>query len=259
MNHLTFKLLFQSLFWIFLICLNFSLSAESQAFFNLESGALFTDFNDIRSGKDGTIFSLKNDFKTPVSPYLRLRAGFLLNDKDLFSVLYAPLKIELTETLEKNILFDGKIFRANIPTEIVYKFNSYRFTYNRRIVNQEKIKFGLGFSAKIREAGFTLKNRELSSGNFTTGFVPLFNILVNWDISKKFGIDFFGEGFVASQGRAIDLSLSGRYNFTKNFQGNIGYRLLEGGSDGINKYNFIQLHFLLLSLNYTFDTNKKAP
>ena len=259
MNHLTTKLVFHSFFWIFIICLNSNLLAQSQVFFNLESGALFTEMNDIRSGKDGTVFSLKNDFKTPVSPYLRLRVGYLLNEKDFFSVLYAPLKIEVTETLKKNILFDGKNFRANIPTEVVYMFNSYRFTYNRRIVNQDKIKFGLGFSAKIREAGFTLKNREFSSGNFTTGFVPLINILLNWDISQKFGIDFFGEGFVASQGRAIDLSLSGRYNFTKNFQGNIGYRLLEGGSDGVNKYNFIKLHFLLASLSYTFDTNKKAP
>ena len=56
--------------------------------------------------------------------------------------------------------------------------------------------------------------------------------------------DFFGEGIAASKGRAIDLSLSGRYSFTKNLQGNIGYRLLEGGANGTYRYNFIQLHFI---------------
>ena len=70
------------------------------------------------------------------------------------------------------------------------------------------------------------------------------------------GIDFFGEGLAASKGRAIDLSLSGRYNLTKNLKGNIGYRLLEGGTNGTNRYNFIQLHFIFVSLNYTF--NKKS-
>ena len=41
-----------------------------------------------------------------------------------------------------------------------------------------------------------------------------------WDISKKMGIDFLGEDIAASKGRAIDLSLSGRYSFTKKLQGN---------------------------------------
>ena len=66
------------------------------------------------------------------------------------------------------------------------------------------------------------------------------------------GVNFLGEGIIASKGRAIDLSLSGRYNFTKGFQGNIGYRLLEGGVDGTNRYNFVQFHFVLTSLNFSF-------
>ena len=73
------------------------------------------------------------------------------------------------------------------------------------------------------------------------------------------GIDFFGEFIAASKGRAIDLSLSGRYSFTKNLQGNIGYRLLEGGANGIYRYNFIQLHFIFASLNYSFNKNKNKP
>ena len=108
-------------------------------------------------------------------------------------------------------------------------------------------------SAKIRDAGISLKNRELLSGNFSIGFVPLINLLANWDISQKMGIDFLGEGIAASKGRAIDLSLSGRYSITKNLQGNIGYRLLEGGADGSSRYNFIQLHYVFASLSYSFE------
>ena len=235
--------------------MNLNLSANAQTFVNLESGALFTVINDIRSGTNGTLFSLKNDFKTPVSPFLRLRAGCILNEKNHFSLLYAPLKIMKTGTLEKDILFDRKIFKANLPIEAVYKFNSYRFTYNRRIINKDNFKFGLGLSAKIRDAGFSLQNTEQLSGNFSIGFVPLINLLANWNISQKMGVDFFGEGLAASKGRAIDISLAGRYNFTKNLQGNIGYRLLEGGANGTYRYNFIQLHFIFASLNYSFNKN----
>ena len=259
MHHLIAKLVFQSKYWILFICLHYNLYTNAQTFINIESGAFFTVMNDIRKGNNGTLFSLKNDFQTPVSPFFRLRVGCLSNGKDYFSFLYAPLKIVETGTIEKDILFDGKNFKANVPTEVVYKFNSYRFTYNRRIINKDNFKFGIGLSAKIRDAGVSLKNRELLSENFRIGFAPLVNLLANWDISQKMGIDFLGEGLAASKGRAIDLSLSGRYSFTKNLQGNIGYRLLEGGANGTNGYNFIQLHFIYASVNYSIDKNNKEP
>jgi hypothetical protein len=215
--------------------------------------------NDIRNGKNGTLLSLNKDFQTSVRPFFRLRAGYLSNEKNHFSFLYAPLKIAETGTIEKDILFDGKNFKANIPIEAVYKFNSYRFTYNRIIISKDNFKFGLGLSLKIRDAGVSLKNRDILSENFSIGLAPLINLLANWNISHKMGVDFFGEGIAASKGRAIDVSLSGRYNFSKNLHGNMGYRLLEGGSNGVNRYNFIQLHFIFASFNYSFNRNNKDP
>ena len=259
MHHLIAKLVFQSKYWILFICLHSNLYTNAQTFIHVESGAFFTGMNDIRNGNNGTLFSLKNDFQTPVSPYFRLRVGCLSNGKDYFSFLYAPLKIVETGTIEKDILFDGKTFEANLPTEVVYKFNSYRFTYNRRIINKDNFKLGIGLSAKIRDAGVSLKNSALLSENFTIGFAPLINLIANWDIAQKMGVDFFGEGLAASKGRAIDISLSGRYSFTKKLQGNIGYRLLEGGANGTNGYNFIQLHFIYASVNYSIDKNNKEP
>jgi hypothetical protein len=259
MHHLIAKLVFQSKYWILFICLHSNLYANAQTFIHIESGAFFTGMNDIRNGNNGTLFSLKNDFQTPVSPFFRLRVGYLSNGKDYFSFLYAPLKILETGTIEKDILFDGKTFEANIPIEAVYKFNSYRFTYNRRIINKDNFKLGIGLSAKIRDAGVSLKNSALLSENFTIGFAPLINLIANWDIAQKMGVDFFGEGLAASKGRAIDLSLSGRYSFSKNLQGNIGYRLLEGGANGTNGYNFIELHFIFASLNYSFNKIDKTP
>ena len=259
MNHLIYKLVFQSSYWILFICLNSNLSTNAQTFVNLESGAFFTDINDIRNGNNGTLFSLKNDFQTQISPFLRLRAGYLSKGKNHFSFLYAPLKIVETGTIDRDILFDGKNFKANLPIEAVYKFNSYRFTYNRRIINKDNFKLGIGLSAKIRDAGVSLKNSALLSENFTIGFAPLINLIANWDIAQKMGVDFFGEGLAASKGRAIDLSLSGRYSFSKNLQGNIGYRLLEGGANGTNGYNFIELHFIFASLNYSFNKIDKTP
>jgi hypothetical protein len=253
MKHLLTKLVCQSRYWILFICLNANLAVNAQTFVNLESGAFFTNINDIRYGSNGTLFSLKNDFQTPVSPFLRLRIGFLTDEKNHFSMLYAPLKIVETGTLANDILFDGNNFKANMPIEAVYMFNSYRFTYNRRIINKDNFNFGLGLSAKIRDAGVSLKNSELFKENFNVGFAPLINLIANWDISQKMGVNFFGEGIAASKGRAIDISLSGRYTFSESLQGNFGYRLLEGGANGTERYNFIQLHFIFASLNYSIN------
>ena len=253
MKHLLTKLVCQSRYWILLFCLNANLAANAQTFVNLESGAFFTNINDIRYGSNGTLFSLKNDFQTPISPFLRLRIGFLTDEKNHFSILYAPLKIVETGTLANDILFDGNNFKANMPIEAVYMFNSYRFTYNRRIISKDNFNFGLGLSAKIRDAGVSLKNSELFKENFNVGFAPLINLIANWDISQKMGVNFFGEGIAASKGRAIDISLSGRYTFSESLQGNFGYRLLEGGANGTDRYNFIQLHFIFASLNYSIN------
>ena len=253
MKHLLTKLVCQSRYWILFICLNANLAVNAQTFVNLESGAFFTNTNDIRYGSNGTLISLKNDFQTPVSPFLRLRIGYLTDEKNHFSILYAPLKIVETGTLANDILFDGNNFKANMPIEAVYMFNSYRFTYNRRIITKNNFNFGLGLSAKIRDAGVSLKNSELFKENFNVGFAPLINLIANWDISQKMGVNFFGEGIAASKGRAIDISLSGRYTFSESLQGNFGYRLLEGGANGTDRYNFIQLHFIFASLNYSIN------
>ena len=141
MNRLTLKLILQSRYWLLFICLHSNFFTNAQSFVNIESGALYTIMNDVRNGSNGTLFSFKNDFQTPVSPFLRLRAGYLSNGKDHFSILYAPLKIVETGIIEKDILFDGNIFKANNSIEAVYKFSSYRFTYNRRIISKDNLKF----------------------------------------------------------------------------------------------------------------------
>lgn len=84
MNHLISKLVFHSMHWIIFICMSSNFSTNAQTFVNLESGALFTEINDIRNGSNGTLISLKNDFQTQVSPFLRLRAGYLSNEKNHF-------------------------------------------------------------------------------------------------------------------------------------------------------------------------------
>lgn len=236
--------------WIFFF--SFNLNINAQSYVNAESGVLFTGLNNIKNGSNASIFSVKDDLHTPPSSFLRYRAGFLLKNKHNFSILYAPLSLTATGLLEKDILYDGEIFKAQKKIEASYKFNSYRFTYNRKVFNNEAFEIGLGGSLKIRYAGSSLKNNEFFKENFSIGFAPLFNLFLNCDISEKVDFIFFGEGIATNKGRAIDASVSGKYLFTKNIHGNIGYRILEGGSNGTSRYNFIELHFLFARLTFLY-------
>lgn len=238
--------------YFLIIFVSYCMQTNAQYFVSIESGVAFTGLNDIRKGSDGTLLSLKNDLKSPTSPFLRLRFGLLHNEKHLFSLLYAPLKLTATGSLSSNIIYDGINYEANLPLEAVYKFNSYRFTYNYRIINTNTFKFGLGLSAKIRDAGSSLRNSNQFSEDFNAGFVPLINILTTWQVSKKFGFELFGDALGARRGRAIDVALTTTYNFTESLQGNLGYRILDGGSDGTSSYNFVQFHFAVVSLTYQF-------
>ena len=252
MKCLYFKSILRPELWILFLGFNLTLTINGQSFINVESGVLFTALNDIKNGSKGSIISLRDDLPTPPSLFFRCRAGFLLKNKHHFSILYAPLKVTVKGVLNKDILYDGESFKAQRKLEAVYKFNSYRFTYNRTVLKNEVFEIGLGSSLKIRDAGSSLKNQEFFKENFSIGFVPLFNLLLNYSISEKTSLNFFGEGIAATKGRAIDASLSGKYVFTRNLHGNIGYRILEGGADGTNRYNFIQLNFLFARLTFLY-------
>jgi hypothetical protein len=87
MNNLISKFVFPFRYWILFICLNSSVYSNGQAFVDIETGAFFTNVNDIRNGNNGTLFSLKNTFQTPVSPFVRLRWLFIRWKKLLFIAL----------------------------------------------------------------------------------------------------------------------------------------------------------------------------
>ena len=241
-----FKSIIATLFIIFN-----SSQIKAQFFANFETGLLFTHYNQVRDGSDGTLISFENDFETITAPFIRLRLG-LERKNHHFSVLYAPLNLKKEVTLKRDIRFDGQDFLKGTNTTGNYTFNSYRFTYNYRFIDRPKFRLGFGVSAKVRDAGTTLSSGAISAGNKNQGFVPLINIQSNYRFNKKFGIVLFADGLVAEQGRAEDVLLATTYHASKDLCFQLGYRIFEGGSDGVNNYNFIFLHVASLGMNYTF-------
>jgi hypothetical protein len=224
-----------------------------QAVIDFETGSVFTGYSDVRiPGDQGTLFSLKDDLKAEPELFYRLRAGYTIKSRHTISLLYAPFITKSDGTAVNEIYFSGVVFPAN--TEIVgtYKFNSYRLTYRYEIVNKPKIAFGLGFTAKIRDAKIALSTTGLVSEKTNVGFVPIINFRLLWKINDKFGLLLDGDALAAPQGRAEDIQIAALYKLSANFDIRAGYRILEGGADNDEVYNFALFHYATFGISYTF-------
>jgi len=233
-----------------------ALPSKAQLLIDVESGLLSTGYNDVRiSGDKGTLFSLKDDLDAKPNAFYRIRANYKIKSRHTLSLLYAPLETKADGSISKDILFEGVLFPANTKLDGTYQFNSYRLTYRYDIVSKPKIKVGLGFTAKIRDAKISLASDNLYSEKTNVGFVPIVNFRIWWKMNEKFGLLLDGDALAAPQGRAEDVLLAATYKLNRNIGNRAGYRILEGGADNDRVYNFSLFHYASLGVSYTF--NKK--
>jgi hypothetical protein len=222
---------------------------------DLESGAALPGYNDVRiPSSTGTLFSLKNDIKSNGTFFYRIKTGFEFLERHNVFILFAPLTLKGESILQKNITYQDKTYLTGSLVHSSYTFNSYRLSYAYKLFNTDTFKFALGFSAKIRDAEISLSDSSQSSSRSNIGVVPLIHLdLQYFIVPGQFSLQLAGDGLAAPQGRAEDFMAVLNYYFNPNFSMRIGYRLLEGGSDGGGSvYNFTMIHYLILGAQYQF-------
>ena len=225
----------------------------AQPSLDFETGFVSAGYNDVRiPGDQGTLFSLTDDLLSASSFFIRLRAEYKIRERHNLSLLYAPLSVKSDGHLPYDVSFAGEIFPADSALDAIYKFNSYRLTYRYDIVLKPKVEFGLGLTAKIRDAAISLSSPGYFAEKTNVGFVPIINfrLLLNMDERLSFLLE--GDALAAPQGRAEDILLAARYKLTDQVLMRVGYRLLEGGADNDEVYNFSMFHYGSLGFTYTF-------
>jgi len=239
------KKLFKKVF-LFLIFVNvFSLQAQ----FRLEAefGASFNTRNNVRYPNEenttANLVDIPNQLGTGQTAFLRLRASYTINDKHTISVLYAPLLFKYSGSFSSPVKFGNSIYTQNDNTEVSYKFNSYRLTYQYRIVDRKKIKLGLGLTGKIRDARIGFISGIKSDETTDLGFVPLINFRLDLYPTEKLIFTLNGDALVGPQGRAEDIFAGFEYSVIDPIAIKVGYRILEGGADVGQVYNFSLIHY----------------
>jgi hypothetical protein len=227
--------------------------AKADWFIDFENGMALSGYNDVQIPREtGTLFSLSDDLQTNSSYFFRVRLGFQLKSRHTFSVFAAPLTLNAAGKVAKEITFFEETFLQNTPLNGSYTFNSYRLTYRYDFIRKNKWQVGIGFTAKIRDAAVEIEGGGRSSEKTNVGFVPLINFRVLWQFHKDWGLLLEGDGAWAPQGRAEDVLLALQHRLNDHLTLKAGYRILEGGADVEEVYNFALIHFLSTGFTYTF-------
>lgn len=220
---------------------------------DFEAGLVAASRNDVRiPGEGGTQLSLVDDLSAPLTPVFRARVGHRFAERHFVTALYAPLRINATGVLDREVSFAGETFPAGDSVLAVYRFDSYRLTYRYSFVRDESLEVAAGLTGKIRDAEISLYGSE-TARKTNTGFVPLLNFHFEWRPGGgQFGVVLDADALAAPQGRAEDVLLAATWAVSDAIVLRAGYRTLEGGADNDEVYSFAWLHYAVVGAELRF-------
>jgi hypothetical protein len=110
----------------------------------------------------------------------------------------------------------------------------------------------VGATGVLRDAEIRISQVGQSSSERNTGFVPLVSFRAAWRFGGgPFALSVDGDALAASQGRLEDVALALEFA-AGNLTFRAGYRVLEGGVDNDQVYNFAWLNHALAGVTYRF-------
>jgi len=220
----------------------------------VEGGLAWQARNDVQipNTAAGTRFSIADTVGSGPFPTARVDFAWALTDRQDLCFLVAPLGFDESGRLPGPVNFNGASFNAASPTDITYRFNSYRATWRYRVFEDDAWTVKLGVTGKIRDAEITLTQGGVSSTDSNVGFVPLLHAWAERRLGERFRLILDFDGLAAPQGRAIDFAAKLGYDITPSLMVTAGWRVLDGGVDNDTVYNFARFNSGVVSLVYRF-------
>lgn len=250
------KFLYALLPAILILCMAVPAEVQSQSIsLEAESGALWFSRNDVRiPNEGGTKFDMIGITGDDAVPYLRLRlnAAFGERQQHTFRLLFAPIRKIGTGVFDEPVFFEETQFEDGIGTDGTYRFNTYRLTYRYTFLDTERWTLGGGAALLVRDAKVELSQAGVTDSNTDLGFVPLVHLLAANHINERVSLVLDGETLAGRQGRATDVSLTANYRIGETWGIYGGYRLLEGGADVDEVYNFAWINFAAVGVFLNF-------
>ncbi len=220
----------------------------------VESGAVWQNRNDFQIPPEAPATRVELD-RFNEGPFFHYRSEvFYRPSKNHgFRLLWAPFSVTLNSDTQSPILFNGTQFTGG-PSgyEFQYTFNSYRGTYFYAFWGHGEDQLNLGVTAKIREAKIQVRQGSQVQSYTNLGFVPLIYFEYQKKLAENWLFNFQMDGLAGGPGRAFDVALKIRHNFSEQWMGSLGYRVLEGGADNDEVFTFSWFNYAVLDVGYSF-------
>ena len=221
--------------------------------FELEGGPVWQSKNDVRiPGDSGTEFSFKDLIGSGPFASGRFTFDWRISKRHGLRFIAAPLKIDGNGKLDRPVLFAGTDFAAGTPTKGTYRFDTYRIAYRYLFLNKDTWRMQAGVTILIRDAKIELRQASLRASDSNVGAAPLLNFSSDWKFAENWTAVLDFEGLAGGPGRALDLALKLNYDLTGQWLIGGGYRILEGGVDTDEVYNFSWFNYAFLNFGYQF-------
>ncbi|MCA9315488.1 MAG: hypothetical protein KDB73_08345 [Planctomycetes bacterium] len=220
---------------------------------SLEGGPVWTTRNDAAiPGDTGTRFAI--DDVTGAGPFAWTRAALTarFGTRHELRFLYAPLDIEESGRLAKDVTFRGRTFTAGSDVKARFRFDSWRATYRYLLACGPDWSLKVGGTLKIRDAEIALEDAGGRERKTDLGLVPLLHVAYERRLAPRWRFLADLDGLAAPQGRAFDLSARLLYDVDRRWSLGVGYRTLEGGADNDEVYTFSWLHQVFVALEARF-------
>jgi len=222
-------------------------AAESRVSVALESGAVWTGYNNLRiPGVGGTRISFADELRTEAAPFGRLFAELRIGRRDRLALLVAPLRLDARGSVDRPVIFQDATFPAGTALDGLFRFDSYRLTWSHDVLRRGRFELGLGLTAKVRDAAVRLASDALRAEKTNTGFVPLVHFRARLRFSERLAGLVEGDAAAAPQGRAEDVLVAADYDLSKRVALRLGLRVLEGGADNDQVYTFTWLNYAVI-------------
>lgn len=219
----------------------------------IEAAAVQTTRNDVAyRGDTGTRFDLTDLTGSGPDATARTYLTWRTDADDELRLLAAPLTQEGTGVLDAPVRFGSEDFAAGVATTAKYRFDSYRLTWRRTLLDSETWTLRAGLTAKIRDAEVSLQQGAVRDRTTDLGFVPLLHAAADWRVSPTWKLSLDVDGAWAPQGRAVDASLKAWWQWRPGLELGLGYRTIEGGADNDEIYTFAWIHQAVIGLRYDF-------
>ncbi len=220
----------------------------------LSVGASLQSRNDVQipNSDAGTRFSLADEVDETVFAAIRLELNHSFTHQHGFRILLAPLSYTEQITFDDPVNFEGQSFAPNQQTSATYRFNSWRLGYHYTIKESDAARFRIGATLKVRDAEIRLEQGDDVASNDDLGVVPLLYLNARFQLTDRFRVTADLDALGGGPGRAIDAGILFDYKLSQRWHLGLDLRVLDGGADIDELFNFARFDSGSLALSVRF-------